>query len=147
MGKKYQMNRKQAKELLPALTHFANGGNLWYRLNAINEWYKQEVLYITDTKYIQNIIEDKHFESRKAFALGEEIETRYPEGEWYIALTPWFDNFKEYRPKPKEPTYEWQYNSYNKMSESWTLTEKFFPDEPNCNRWIKFEPSKRIKKD
>ena len=65
------MTREQAKKLLPAITHFAKGGNLWC-VDTLGQWKKQCVVAISNLAS-QNVIEDKHFEARKAYALGGEV--------------------------------------------------------------------------
>ncbi len=67
------MTRKQCKELLPEIAHFSRDGSLWF-FNDI-EWIEQnEVLLGGITHSICNVIEDTHFEARKAWALGKPIE-------------------------------------------------------------------------
>ena len=96
------MTKEQAKKLLPAITHFAKGGNLW-GYNS-NEWYKQSKLWLDDDG-IQNIIEDKHFEARKADALGEEIEvslTLHGITPWQICNHPTWSGMHHYRAKKRK---------------------------------------------
>ena len=98
------MTRDKAKKLLSVITHFANGGNLWYYYN---EWNKQKELFDWNSGFKAfNVIEDKNFEARKAFSLGEDIEARrrsshYPWESVGKALCDFNDSF-EYRPKPKK---------------------------------------------
>jgi hypothetical protein len=138
------MTRLQCKELQEAFNHFANGGNLWRYNNRLNEWKIQTTIEPVNKE--SNIIEDQHFEARKAYALGEEIEYRisihYP---WSSTNKPnWTTG--EYRPKPKEPVYEWQY--YYLLDEVYVLTNRFYTDDiENKKDWIKFKPSKRLRND
>jgi hypothetical protein len=98
------MNRSRAKELLPAIEYWANGGNVW--------WYNKQgcvwrlhlgEMSFTSAATTMYVIEDKHFEARKAYALGEEIECRHTcNAPWFTMVgTPlWFDTY-DYQPKPK----------------------------------------------
>ncbi len=138
------MNRKETKKLLPAITHFASGGDLWWYDIHKKIWRKQDGVFYTKDESC-NIIEDKHFESRKAFALGEEIEyEKYTYGvkTWVLRDNDsWFWSV-DYRPKPKE-VYEWQWTY--KINKTYHLTDIFYT-EKEANDWVKFEPSKRIRK-
>ena len=141
------MKREQVKELLPALTHFANGGNLWYWNQESKIWVKQEQLWIGESVYtIHNIIEDKHFKARKAYALGEEIQYSANNGKaTYIDTTlPTWDNLCVYRPKPKE-VYEWQWLYPQHGLCNFAITQHKTMEEvlEGCH---KFEPSKRLRK-
>ena len=101
------MTHKKAKELLPALAHFANGGKLWVWCHPFEKWEVQTSIYINDTYPVRNIIEDKHFEARKAFALGEEIQAKKElSKEWRESLNPQWSTYYSYRPKPKPSTRE-----------------------------------------
>jgi len=139
------MTKNKVKKLLPALEHFANGGNLWCYNE--KEWFKQSELYTRSKEgYIDNIIEDRHFEARKAHALGEEIESCGGMGErWRLETYNLWDDEMEYRPKLKEPIYEWQW--YEKISDNYfKLTNDHFTEECAQPDWVKFEPSKRERK-
>jgi len=144
------MTRKQTLELLPIITHFANGGELWYCNTEQGVWEIQTLLFENSTVAC-NIMEDKHFEARKAHALGEEIEYLSCDGNWLTDKTPaWL--MDEYRPKPKEPIYEWQWiindSCYEKTYGPFEITDEYFTEEP-CfqfhNAVEKLEISKRIK--
>jgi len=92
------MNRKQAEKWLSEITHYINGGNLW-RYNS-GRWQMMEAPSFTTYQYI---IEDKHFEARKAFALGEPIEVDIEIGTGFLVThNPTWDDLFKYRPKPKE---------------------------------------------
>ncbi len=141
------MTREQAKLLSPVIKYFADGGNLWCYTTQ-REWIKQsEVLLFQN---YANIIEDKHFEARKAFALGEDIEKRakYQDnstGKWYTDINPTWNNISyEYRPKPKEPVYEWQWIFKRNKSE-YGMSSGFYSVIAEELDWVKFEPSKRIR--
>lgn len=68
------MNREQAKRWRKEITHWAIGGDLWYYDDELELWhyYKKSILF-TGTDLYSYIIEDKHFEARKHFALGGRI--------------------------------------------------------------------------
>ena len=137
------MTRLQCEELLPAIKHFAEGGSLW----ADEElgWSKQKEVYFNEYM-VENIIEDKHFEARKAFALGGEVECRYKNtnNPWVMDIRPTWKSDFEYRPKSKEPVYEWQW--LFKVNESrYALAGDFYSEVAAELGWIKFEPSKRVK--
>jgi len=66
------MNRREARKIQEALNHFAHGGDLWWWCYGDNRWYMQTAILFGN--YPCNIIEDEHFEFRKAQALGAEIE-------------------------------------------------------------------------
>ncbi len=141
------MNREETKKLLPAITHFADGGNLWRYNNRLEKWECQTTVEQLNKE--SNIIEDKHFESRKAFALGEEIEKRIKyqddtDGQWNVTHYPTWNNISyEYRPKSEKPVYEWQW--IYKINKIYHLTDIFYTEE-EANDGSKFEPSKRIRK-
>jgi hypothetical protein len=151
------MTRGKTKELLPAITHFANGGNLWYYSLIHEEWELQTELRHTEKFAYCNVIEDEFFEVRKAFALGEEVESRneivscqgqIPKqyGAWHKDENPMWLKNAEYRIKSKEPLYEWQYYSYSRKKREWYLTKYFTEDEIDIfDCMVKFEPSKRVR--
>jgi len=134
------MTRKEAKTLLPAITHFANDGELW--AIHLKKWYKQSEVHLHQNDK-NNIIKDKHFEARKADALGEDVEMFYM-GVWDTNINPqWKDEF-EYRPKSKE-VYEWQFIFQEEGV--YRITDLFYLEGYSPRGWTKFEPSKRLRKD
>ena len=139
------MTREQAKKLSPAIQHFANGGKLW-AYGDDKKWYIQTSIY--PQEYSKYVIEDKHFEARKAHALGGEIEYLAigNNGNWYPCggTMQWIDDL-EYRPKSTEPVYEWPW-AYIEY-EDYVMSEYHTEEETSEDHdWIKFEPSKRIRK-
>jgi len=145
------MIRDQAKELQPALNHFAEGGNLWCWDGMT--WCKQETILVCDVdwKYgVINIIEDKFFIERKAFALGEEIEM-YVSGlcKWMVKEDPCWHKSHKYRVKPKEPVLEWQwiYREIVKNSPPFVLSKYMTEEEAKKNTLVveRYEPSRREK--
>ena len=145
------MNRKQARELLPAIQHFAKGENLWAYDG--KRWFKQTSIYLTHGYKTSNIIEDRHFEARKHFALGGKIQVLDADGEWsdIVTETCVFCKDCEYRPKPKEPVYEWQWWYFIPDLNRFQLSIDFYTEEEDKSRipstsWTKFEPSKRVRK-
>ena len=122
------MTRTKAKELLPAITHFAKGGDLWWcdteEPLSPNSWKKQIIFGCNNEYKIMNIIEDKHLEARKAYALGKDIETSTFGESWEVVTDEsalW--TAKYYRPKPKE-VYECQWLLKYKNKDSYELTGK-----------------------
>jgi len=126
------MTRERAKTLLPEIIHWANGGNLWKYVESTKTWVmhdceeKDELLFKSTTKS-HYVIEDKHFEARKAFALGEDVERRkkYQDdtvGRWVGDASPsWNTNSYEYRPKPKE----WYNNIPKEGILCWVWNDKY----------------------
>ena len=145
------MNITQAKELLPAINHFVNGGWLWYYMPKDKKWYKQDSVDVEFTKdWICNVIGDKHLQARKAYALGEEVEwltkpnrgSTYTE-DWVNAPFPDWDNDTKYRPKSKK-VYEWQYILED--DDKYKMSRGYYAESEAIADWIKFEPSKRLRK-
>ncbi len=89
------MTRKYIKRWLPEITHWANGGTLWYYSKASAKWVLATgpINWINDEIYV---IEDEHFEARKAFALGEAIQGR-KNSHWYRMESPTWDEDYMYR--------------------------------------------------
>ncbi len=101
------MNRKHVKRWLPEITHWANGGELWFYQD--KEWIKYDGGFISTSKCAY-VIEDKHFEARKAHSLGEPIEvnlTLSGTTPWTISKFPVWSDMYNYRPKKKK---EWHDN-------------------------------------
>jgi len=145
------MTREEVQKLSYAITHFAKGGNLWWYNPSSNTWTIQTKLwcsrYDMENDGIINIIEDKHFEIRKAHALGAPIQCKDKVGKWDWHDTDAFGVFQdqyEFRIKPKEPVYEWQWIYVNKDGIINNYTTK--PYSSYKEGWIKFEPSKRLRK-
>ena len=146
------MTRKQAKKLSLAIQHFAKGNDLYYYSRVDEKWYKQDIIITSGgVPEIQNIIKDKHFEARKHFSLGGEIEYLAigNNGNWYPCggTMQWIDDL-EYRPKSKEPVYEVLWYTYVEEGiEKWFLPNDYhlYGKIPEKD-WFKFEPSKRIQK-
>jgi len=133
------MDRYEIKALLPAMTHFANGGNLW--CYDANHWEVQGTVF-TRNAIRDNIIEDHNFEARKAEALGQKIQFKL-DNEWVdLTVVAWLEEH-EYRIKPSEPVYEWfwlmkLHNGYTTVGYA---TEELAAQHKD---WERFEPSKRI---
>jgi len=101
------MTRERAKELLEVIEWWLNGGNLWY-CNHYGIWIKiddnYDLEFSNDSLYY--VIEDKHFESRKAYALRKPIEYRLENSNtaWNLLkceneLWLQFYEYRVYRPK------------------------------------------------
>lgn len=132
------MNRALIKKYKTEFDHWLNGGEVyWYNCNykeeETDEWLpcEPECSWAIDTHYV---IQDKHFEARKAHALGEEIEWITPNtshGKWekcdHSCL--WDDSF-EYRPQPKTKTIivEKWFVRFADRSYGYTYFDKGFAD-------------------
>ena len=105
------MNKEVIKKYFKEFTHWVNGGEVYYTSIHWTDdtWYKinpTENDSIWEDDFLLYVIKDKHFEARKAHALGEEIEHRNRKSaltlEWTICKNPLWYEFAEYRPKPKK---------------------------------------------
>lgn len=108
------MTREQAKERLNVIEFWANGGELYRYNRTLKQWVRYDIgdMDFTSKGETCYIPKDRHFEARKAFALGEKIEYR-KEGEkewriWERNCAPSWGIEYEYRPKKKE---WWKYAS------------------------------------
>ena len=136
------MDRYEIKELLPAMTHFANGGNLW--CYDANHWEVQGTVFTRNSSK-DNIIEDHNFEARKAHALGQNIQFKLDD-EWIdLGYVAWLKEH-EYRIKPTEPVFEWQFLYFQELENKWDITEEHYTINGAHSTWTKFEPSKRLRK-
>jgi len=92
------MTQERAKELLPVITHWANGGVLWgYSSNC--RWFKYKpynnINFRSDGLYV---IEDQFIEERKAFAVGKDILMRPRGGRFWRPISePSFNPDFEYK--------------------------------------------------
>ena len=102
------MNKEVVKKYKAEFDYWLNGGVVYWTIKG-DSWLKIGGGWDwegTDTNNIKIVIKDKHFEARKAYALGEEIECRNTgEHNWLTLLENpcWLDEC-EYRPKPKTKT-------------------------------------------
>ena len=148
------MTRAETIDLQDAFNHFADGGELWFY--ASKEWkIQKEFFHNNFSKH--NIIEDKHFEARKAHALGQPIEL-FDKGAWItlknMSFPPSWEPDWDYRPKQLEPEYEWQWIYKTNDHMRYGITEGYYTTRKKLDKgnmrhttWAeKFEPSKRIKK-
>ncbi len=95
------MTKEQVKKWRPEIIYWVNGGNLWIRSN--ENWLKCDNDDLVFERDIY-VIEDKHFEARKAFALGEPVEvnlTLHGITPWASVEFPLWDDTHNYRPKTK----------------------------------------------
>ncbi len=142
------MTREEARKLLPAITHFADGGDLY--LYKDNLWKEQQSLFIDKMWAIQNIIKDKHFKARKAFALGEPVEVQYKDSTWHEDIHPKWEWQQDFRPKPKEPVYDYHFTF--RRGDEWFMSLGRWQRLEEAMHFItgkdmtRFEPSKRIRK-
>ena len=142
------MTRERAKELLKAIEWWSNGGNLWY-CNYHGVWEKINnncnLEFSNDSLWY--VIEDKHFEARKAHALGKFIEV-LREGKWFrLKGTPSWGEDYEYR-EAKLNWYELEENvgkvvmARDKVSEEWNVGKfqsytkgEEYPFMIGCGNW------------
>ncbi len=115
------MNRKQAKKWLPEITHWANGGNLWFYDRGKWKPFKHSIKELFNFHDLGKcVMEDKHFETRKAHALGEPIEI-FTMNYWHIDDHPKFEDCFKYRPKKKE----WYHNISKKGVLCWVWDNNY----------------------
>ena len=117
------MNRENAKRWEKEIAFWGNGGNLWF-LSHNNKWSKYIIVTpMFDTKdQTAFVMEDQHFEARKAFALGEPIEWADKATDWTITESPTWERIL-YRPKPKPKPEEWYDNIPEKGILCWVWDE------------------------
>ena len=97
------MTIERIKKYLPQMIALSEGKTLWgYSGN--KGWFKyKNPLTNFDFKDEIIVIEDKHFEARKAFALGEPIECLVTsDNQWSDNSNPMWSHNVKYRPKSKE---------------------------------------------
>ena len=76
---------------------------------------------------------------------GVEMEKKN-DGQWSLHdMIGWWHDYAEYRIKPKDPIYEWQWY-YIKHDGTVRIEEKFMTEEECSLPWIKFEETKRLRK-
>jgi len=107
------MTREQAKELIPAIKWWAEGNALWFYDVLAKKWlpYTKSEIAFNMNEASAYVIEDEHFEARKAYALGKPIEVREElSSKWLICNnTPTWNGRYKYRPAlPK-----WYESNYN----------------------------------
>ena len=143
------LGREEIQDNLEAIKHFAGGGSLWCKGTSWNKQYG--VITKDDNLCLDaiNIIEDCHFEARKAFALGAELEVRSSDPDvWFPSSSPSFNHLWEYRIKNEESVYEYQW--YRKCSDGTCVlttqrhTKEVIEKDKWGRDWYKFEPSKRL---
>lgn len=101
------MNKEVIKKYKAEFDHWLNGGEVKvYVPQCIRDkWVEASEDDWNDDAENIFVIQDKHFEARKAYALGEEIESRVDDSyEWFSDSVPSFSDRSEYRPKPKTKT-------------------------------------------
>ena len=150
------MTIEQLRGVYPAITHMVNDGNLWYYSATDKKWYEQTNFIMPSergTIEVYNIIEDEHFEARKAYALGKDMEFCSKEcGVWTDITDPAWMSDCEYREvdtsKKAKPVYEWLwYDKSIAKNDGFTLGTRYFTkDEVTNPSFRKFKPSKRIRK-
>ncbi len=133
------MTKENGNKWTKEITHWLNGGLLI-------EYYEKQWLNVPQKKHDFEgslyIINDKHVEARKAFTFGKEIEVSYTKDMWEDTAEPSWDVSAVYRVKTKI-IYEWQWYKvlFDKVFQ--LTTEHYVEYDIG---WVKFEPSKRIRK-
>ena len=150
------MTITECKIAVLAMQHFVNGGNLWYWSEVDKKWCTQIEFILPSSMGIirvYNIIEDEHFEARKAFALGGKVEIEAHNNVWADCEHPTFIPACKYR--PKKPVYEWLWyanifvdgRKQTKVTRQYHTTLESVESKENCfHIWVKFESSKRERK-
>ncbi len=145
------MIREEVERLLPEISHWAKGGVLYWYDSDDKTWEVVENWSLDWYIEVSVVIEDQHFEARKADALGEPIEV-YSEstGFWGSCIKPLWSSYREYRPKPKEPTYDYHFTF--RRGEQWHISISRWQNLKEAMHFITgediavFEPSKRLRK-
>ena len=144
------MNREQIKKWLPEIIAYSEGEEILYMSNS-SIW--KEIEYPSFRTDIVYVIDDKHVEARKAFAIGEPIEYSDDGGTtWADELFSTWQNDYNYRPKskewfdkiPKEGILCWVWDNYNEGIKVATMImskTKYFNDLRD-NEWKNAEPVK-----
>ena len=99
------MKRDIAKRFLEEYEHWANGGDVLYKLECDDNWYTAGEEFEPDTNHAIEalVINDKNVELRKAYALGKQIQfLSQIHGKWVdVNKKPWWCDDYKYRVKPK----------------------------------------------
>ena len=127
------MNKELIKKYKAEFDHWVNSGEVHYTDNGNNWWIAHDTHEWNeiDLKYA---IKDKHFEVRKAYALGEEIEIYdYGNGWKSVALDSDFKfiDTRIYRPKSKTKTIVMEEWVYDIRGGSYRIG--WFNDEEDCS--------------
>ena len=97
------MTRLDAVKWKPLIDDWVNGAELWY-LYTTGEWVKVEEIFFETLDDIKIVVKDEHFEARKAYAVGLDIEMMQDfNGKWEPCDNPnWEDKETEFRVKSNE---------------------------------------------
>ena len=135
------MTKEELKKWLPEITFWIEGGELYVYDPIDDIWdIKLAQTFRVDQIYVIN---DKHVEARKAFALDEPVEVQYRDNTWHEDIHPKWEWQQTFRPKPK--VYEWQWHYIQHGICAFGITEHRTIDEA-IEGHQKFEPSKRLRK-
>ena len=74
-------------EMLPAMTHFVNGGDL-YQYNVVSKQWAKQIRFCMHGGDYGNIIDDEHFTARKSFAINHTILLQVGNNEWVQTKEP-----------------------------------------------------------
>jgi len=130
------MTREQAKKWIKEITAFANGEAILAYSEAIGWGEVKEPLWNIKELYVIN---DKHVEARKAYAMGEKIEC-LDDGRWVdVHIPSWLHNC-EYRAKPKWTPKQGEMIEVKLKYGTWTTREFLAMTKVN-DRYICFDTS------
>lgn len=137
------MTRQELKDSWHLLEHWKNGGDIYIRKQS--GWHLCELNEIPNVKSFDFVIKDKHFEARKAYALGEQVEFYNKlSNSWDEVSTPLWGNC-DYRPKPKEKVFEkrWRYlkdgETATSLSSQYVSDDSVFAENYIMKGWYKSE--------
>ena len=100
------MKRNKAKQFLKEYQHWADGGDVLYKLECDDNWYPVDEEFEINTHHSVEawVINDKYVEPRKAYALGEQLQFFNDlKNKWIDVISKpcWCKDY-EYRIKPKK---------------------------------------------
>ena len=126
---------------------------VWYKSGFTdNKWELKEKVYWDG--FGTYIVDDEWAELRKAQADGKQIQRNNICDIWVDCNGECkfneniFNSIINYRIKPKEPIYEWQW-IHQYINKSWDITSEYYTEPPLGRGYInlnKFGPSRRLKK-
>jgi len=130
--------------------------DVWMWFEKVNRWETvSKFSWDKDTFYV---VDDEYAKIRKQF-IDDRTKIEYRQDEtkkWRTTECIDIESFtcilynkpRCYRIKPEEPVYEWQYATIIGVNGTWYLSSYKTDEEikEQTGNWVKFEPSKRIRK-
>ena len=97
------MTRENINRWMEEIKYYGSGGTLYTYIDFQNAWVQIEgSISFTGTEKFSYVMEDEHFEQRKAYALGKTIQTMNFQGDWQdVPIEPRWSSNTVYRVKPK----------------------------------------------